>query len=321
MYNKSYFFFFKNIKLNCEQIQYAIDVANSNSDKLNKGVKMVESLNICLINNQRDEFCSILKQNSGVFQLQTDLDCDYAGSLYFIEFKFIYDEKQTNLDFDDFIHGIKVLNAIVEINKTIEMCCNRLNINIENYFHKETDLQETDASKLMTKLKATNAHLNDLSNDYLKKRYLKAIIQMKLFKNNNSSSNLSETKTTSSSLSDSGHDESEMFQCSLLTHGEIQDCIAQTNADFEHECLAVVLINDSLVKDNPVHTMYLIKNSMPRDDNLNINELNAFIYHIEMKKIKNLKNNLNIDDIKLTIRNCNTILDNALKSKVNNHLD
>ena len=292
--------------LNKDIIQNAINIANLNSDKLNKCIKMVEGLNHCLINNQRDEFSLILKQNSDIFQ--TDLDCDYAACLYFIEFKYIYDEKQTYLDVDDFIHGIKVLNAIVEINKTIDHCCNKLNINIENYYTKENELQESDSIKLITKLKNPNAHLQELNNDFLKKRYLKALIQCKLFKNTN---NLSETKT-SSSLSDSGHDESEMFQCSLLTHGELQECIAQTNTDFEHECLAVVLINDSLNKDNASHTMYLIKNSMPRDDNLLINDLNSFLYHSELRKLKQLKENLKIDDIKSTIRNCNQILDNAL---------
>ena len=196
------------------------------------GVKLVENLNSCLINNQREEFSLLLKQNSEIFQ--SDLDTDYAGSLYFIEFKYIYDEKQTNLDIDDFIHGIKVLNAIVEINKVIDASCNRLNINVENYFSKENELTDLDAMRLFIKLRMPNAHLQEINNDYLKKRYLRSIIQCKLFKNSNA---LSETKTTSSSLSDSGHDESEMFQCSLLTHGDLQECISQSNADFEHECL------------------------------------------------------------------------------------
>ena len=295
--------------LDKEAIQNAINLANMNSDKLNKCVKMVDGLNSCLINNKSDEFCLILKENSDVFQ--ADLDCDYANALYFIEFKYIYDEKQTQLDLDDFLHGIKVLNAIVEINKTIDACCNRLNITMENYFNKEGELDESDSIKLISKLRNQNAHIQEINNDFLKTRYLKSLIQAKLFKSNNI---LSETKTTSSSLSDSGHDDSEMFQCCLLTHGEIQECVAQTNVDFEHECLAVVLINDSLTKDNALHTMYLLKNSLPRDDSLIINDLNAHVYHNEMKKLKLVKESVNIDDIKSAIRNSNLILENALNS-------
>ena len=41
-----------------------------------------------------------------------------------------------------------------------------------------------------------------------------------------------------------------------------------------------MLINGSIVKDNHSHTFYLIKNSMPRDETLCIND------HNEMKKLK-----------------------------------
>jgi len=93
-----------------------------------------KNLNSSLIHNQREEFSLILKQTSEI--LQNFMDTDYAGSFYSIEFKYIYDEKQTNLDIDDFIHGIKVLNAIVEINKTVDAAFNRLNIHVETYFSK-----------------------------------------------------------------------------------------------------------------------------------------------------------------------------------------
>ena len=94
----------------------------------------MENLNSSLINNQREEFSLILKQTSEI--LQNFMDTDYAGSFYSIEFKYIYDEKQTNLDIDDFIHGIKVLNTIFERNKTVDAAFNRLNIHVETYFSK-----------------------------------------------------------------------------------------------------------------------------------------------------------------------------------------
>ena len=156
----------------------------------------------------------------------SEIDDEYGGSLYFLEFKFILEEKQANLDLDDFIHGIKVLNSVVDINKAIDTCCANL---------ADSEDLEGESNYLFEALQRQNAHIQEL-NEYkgMKQRYLTSLVSSKQYKNN--SLNSSDLKNLSSST-DSGHNESELFQCSLLTHGEIQDCVIQTNAEYEQECL------------------------------------------------------------------------------------
>jgi hypothetical protein len=241
---------------------------------------VLDALNGALSNNMKEEFLQTLKSN--VELLQSDIDSEYGGSLYFVEFKYILEEKQANLDIDDFIHGIKVLNVIVNINKIIENCTNNLENNYNKYCKQIDECLVSDSTRLYEIFKNPNVHLQDVGNESLKVRYLNSLISCKQSKTNNNF----DTKTTCSSLSDSGHDECDFLSCNLLTHGEIQECISQTNADYEQECLAVVLLNDSLTKDNVAHTFYLLKNSLPKDDKVVIIDQNAFIYHTELKKLK-----------------------------------
>lgn len=192
-----------------------------------------------MLSNQKEEFVITLKDNTDTFL--SDIDYDYAGSLYFIEFKYILDEKQTSLDRDDFIHGIKVMNVIVDINKTIDICCINVQNSFETYANDSNDLCFiNNANELFNKLNNPNAHLQDVRDEpQFRKRYLNALILAKQLKNNNNNLNgLNDSeKLNSSSLSDSGHGESEILVCNLLTHGEILECISQCNADYEQECL------------------------------------------------------------------------------------
>ena len=107
--------------------------------------------------------------------------------------------------------------------------------------------------------------------------------------NNNNRGNSSPTiNNNNTSLSDSGHAESEILQCNLLTHGEIQNCILQANAEYKHECHAIELINNDLNRDSSVQLINLLKSSLPKDEKLNIVELNSYLYHLELKKHKNV---------------------------------
>lgn len=277
-------------------------------------MKLLEILNTSLINNRKEEFIQLLKDNPNHLQIDSneDLDYEYSGSLYFVEFKFIQDEKQSNLDLDDFVHGLKVLVSIVQINKCLDFCINK----------KDSDSKldlNLMVNELYYKLTNQNAHLQDLkTSDQLKKKYFDSLILLKQFKNNNNFNLLSQNTTENdsnlcdnliaksnfTSLSDSGHSEisssdssnnssallaGDLFNCNLLTHGEIQDCIIQTNAEHEQECLAVALINDSLSKENFAHTLYLLKNSLPhRNDKMIILDQNAYLYHFQMKQLKNV---------------------------------
>lgn len=90
------------------------------------------------------------------------------------------------------------------------------------------------------------------------------------------------------SLSDSGHAESEILQCNLLTHGEIQDCIIQSNSEYKIECHAIELINGDLNADNFNKLVDILKNTLPNGDMLNIIESNHFLYIQEIKKSKSV---------------------------------
>ena len=193
-------------------------------------------MNNSLNNNQKDEFIQALKQNTDI--LQSEIDYDYAGSLYFVEFKCIIEEKQTNLDIDDYIHGIKVLNVIVDINKKIDTCCFNMQNNFENY-NSSNECFVNDSNELYAKISNPNAYFQEVRNQKFKARYLNALISCKQIKNNNNSFGLSETKN--GSLSDSGHGDSEIISCNLLTHGDIQECLGQVDQDYEQECLGKLL--------------------------------------------------------------------------------
>lgn len=300
--------------LDRELIQSAINLANLNAEKQNKCLKLLEILNNALINNQKDEFIGILKQNTDTFL--SNIDYEYAGSLYFVEFKYIHEEKQTALDLDDFVHGIKVLNLIVEINKNIDeaFLVSQANSAMDNFVVLNEESFGERANELFAKLSNKNAHLQDVGEEKLKKRYLVSLMLAKQLKNSTNNNCITET-TKNVSLSDSGHGtEVDMPFCGLLTHGEIQEAISQTNTDYEQECLAVVLINDSLSKDNVAHTLYLLKNSMPKDGKLVLIDQNAFMYHNELRKMKNMAHSkvLTIDDIRKGVKSSNIILENAL---------
>lgn len=76
------------------------------------------------------------------------------------------------------------------------------------------------------------------------------------------------------------------------------------------------MINDSLTKDNVSHTLYLLKNSLPRDEKMIIFDQNAYVYHHEMKNHKlETETTLTIDDIKEKITKSNIILEKAINSE------
>lgn len=277
-----------------QAIQNAINIANLNAENQIKSIRILELLNSNLVTNQKDEFIKLLQKNYSLFQIdhhpdETSLDFPYAGSLYFVEFKLILEEKQAQLDLDDFVHGLKVLCQIVQINKFLDNAM-------------QLELSDSFVNELFNKLSNANAHLQNVKNNHLlKRKYLESFILLKQYKTNNNTVATTESlidKDKYTSLSDSGHSEisdstensanSDLFT-SLLTHADIQDLILQTNADFEQECLAVVLINESLEKDNFSHTLYLLKNSFPhRDDKTIIIDQNAYLYHFQMKNLKNV---------------------------------
>ena len=106
--------------------------------------------------------------------------------------------------------------------------------NFENY-NSSNECFTNDANELYNKISNPNAYFQEIRNKSFKVRYLNSLISCKQVKSNNNSFGLSETKNMS--LSDSGHGESEIVSCSLLTHGDIQECVGQVNADYEQECL------------------------------------------------------------------------------------
>lgn len=138
----------------------------------------MDGLNNCLINNKRDEFILNLSHHIDSFQSE-DIDADYAGSLYFVEFKYIYDEKENPLGVDDYKHGIKVLNVVVDINKLIDSAAS----NIEE---KKSECLEYDSNLLMSKIKHPNAHLREMIIESLKLKYMYSFVSAKHFKNINS---------------------------------------------------------------------------------------------------------------------------------------
>ena len=111
--------------------------------------------------------------------------------------------------------------------------------NFENY-NENNECFLSDSLELYNKINNPNAYFQEVKNQSFKARYLNSLIACKQIKNNNNNSfGLNETKNMS--LSDSGHGESEIISCNLLTHGDIQECVSQVNADYEQECLGKIL--------------------------------------------------------------------------------
>ena len=250
-------------------------------DLLNtKETELLRALNGSLMANARDDFVDILRDNVGFFAT-SDVDCDYAGTLYFVEFKLILEEKQAPLDMDDFSHGLKVLNTIVDINTNIDcyICLRKCNSRMDC------------SDELYDKLCEASAHIKELGVASMKQRYLRAVVERKQLKMSisNTNTHISASSSSSSSSSSSGHGTSvhdsntspdtslsdsglvdasaatanltttttthtpntttnttmmvtttvefSAYPCSLLTHGEIQECVSQANKIYEQECL------------------------------------------------------------------------------------
>lgn len=152
-------------------------------------MKLVDTLNNLLFNSKCDEFLLCLKNASEVYLPQ--IDYEYAYKFYYQEFKSIQVEKGSNLDIDDFIHGIHVLNAIVLINKAID---------------------SNNCNEVIYSLKNKSAHLQDID-DNLCDNYMKLFLrfkEVKLRKSNNLS-----TLLTYGELQDS------IVQANYLHHQEI----------------------------------------------------------------------------------------------------
>jgi hypothetical protein len=241
-----------------------IFVDNYNINEQTKGLKLVQALNQCITSNKQEDFLDLLKSNADALLASNDdsiIETSYAGALYFLEFKYIWEEKQSALDLEDFQHGLKVLNCIVEINHAIDqtLALSPASSNSDEYDEETVD-------ELMMKLANPNAHLQDvrLSPDLFKYRYAQSLLALKQFKNNNNvngsghgaAANLDGIdKKTNMSLSDDSEDSSDSSShvafdnhpircsigCNLLTHGEIQESVSQVNADYEQECLGEFL--------------------------------------------------------------------------------
>ena len=136
------------------------------------------------------------------------IDYEYASSLYYFEFKSIYDDKETGLDLEDFIHGIKVLNAIASINKEID---------------EKFSMNDHKNSALIASLTNPNAHLQDF-NPTLINLYKNLFFKLKSEKLLNNDEN--------------NNDQSMLQLNSLLTHSEIQECIYDANDFHEREHLS-----------------------------------------------------------------------------------
>jgi len=273
-------------------------VANSNAEKYLTCVKLLDDLNACLINNRRDEFAILLSQHATILQID-EIDADYAGSLYFVEFKFIYDEKDAPLDIDDLVHGVRVLNSVVDINKVLDTA---------------SPDSIVDSFGLLTHLGHKNAHLSHLVDPELKLNYLRSLIASKNYKNNStcsSSTSLGSDSRNNLSLSDSGHADSEILQCALLTHSDIQECLVTVNQDHKREIEIIELLNGKALtcQESFNQVVGLFRGARP--DKLNIIELNISLYQAELRKVK-VSKNLSPEDLNLVVGKANTVLENAL---------
>ena len=167
-------------------------------------MKLINTLNNHLCSNNKIDFINTLKYASEDFFPQ--IDFDYAGSLYFLEFKSIYDDKESNLDLEDFINGIKVLNAIASINRCID----------EKFNYNNNKNEE-----LIESLLHSNAHLQDVNTNLInlyKNLFFKLKSEKVLMNDENNNSNCSIIGSNN-----------------LLTHSEIQECILNGNMMHEKE--------------------------------------------------------------------------------------
>ena len=269
--------------------------------------------------------------NRDVFAVE--LDYDYALALIFIEFKSRHDEDNSSniiraLSLDEFVRGTHLLLLVIEINKTLDTAATLStysDFSANPLFIKESENLHRQLAQLADHFRADNKLRSE---GFFKRRYLSSLIQFRQQKINSSANNsysinalenLSESKN--GSLSDSGHSETSFtVACHLLTQAEIQDCVTQTNADYEQECLTASLINDSLCKETNIpHILYLLKSAAiwrGGDENnnksTNVIEQNGYLYLNELKQLIEIKGVLNMNEIRAVVRSCNGILENAL---------
>jgi hypothetical protein len=79
----------------------------------------------------------------------------------------------------------------------------------------------------------------------------------------------------------------------------------------------VNFINDSLAKENNIpHILYLLKSAIAKEEKRLLVEQNAYLYFHELKKLKECKDFLTIQNMKAVVKICNSILENALNSNL-----
>ncbi len=269
-----------------------MDVANANAARYEECVQLLDALNSCLINSRRDEFVLLLGQHARTLQID-DIDADYAGGLFFAEFKLIFDEKDTHLDIDDYVHGVRVLNAVVAINKAVDA---------------------GDAPSLLAQLAQPHAHLAQLVEPGLQQAYLRSLAATKNFKNGSTTSSTNSIVSDSKnnlSLSDSGHADSEILQSHLLTHADIQECVVAANLDHRNECALNELLNGAALSSGEAFARLagLVKASGA--EKLHIVELNVPLYQTELRRMKAARQ-LGVEDLRAAVAKANTLLENAL---------
>jgi hypothetical protein len=204
------------------------------------------------VQNLRDDFVDLLR-----YSTQTPkIDFEYASNLYFIEFKNLYEDKGNSLDLEDYIHGIKVLNAIVDINRAID--------------------QNVHKNHLISHLLNPSAHLTGI-NMNLVDYYTYYFNKLKLEKSAASRSSLSSSSSSTNSLANDD------TLNRLLTHSEIQDCISTANEHYEQEIEAIQSLKEFIEKDDINSAFYTIKNLNLMND-ANLIDDNFFLYFHEIKE-------------------------------------
>jgi hypothetical protein len=216
-----------------------------------EALKFVELLNNYLVGNLKDEFLDLLRYST----FTPKIDFEYASNLYFIEFKNLYEDKGISLDLDDYIHGIKVLNAIVDINRAID--------------------QSIQKTHLISYLLNPNAHLNSMNMNLID-YYVYYFNKQKLEKSMPPGSSSSSISSTNSFVNDE-------ILSRLLTHSEIQDCITMANDQYEQETIAINDLRAFIEKDDMSSAFYTIKNINLMGDT-NIIDDNFFLYFHEIKE-------------------------------------
>ena len=98
---------------------------------------------------------------------------------------------------------LKVFNFIVDINRVIDNSCLNNQNNADNYNTEYDACFANDAAEHIQKLIDKNAHMQDVGDESLKKRYLNSLVQAKQLKNTtNTNSNSIIDTAKSLSLSD-----------------------------------------------------------------------------------------------------------------------